>query len=238
MFFTLNSSSYLKVEAMTEIISDTKMRNKVKVYKNRRHAGTVLSKHLEEFRDSNAIVLAVPACGVPVAHEISYNLNLPMDLVITRKLHIPWNPEAGFGAVTWSGEVMINQSLLQELRLSDDQILHIIEEEKEAIERRMKLFRGDTPLPVLDGRQVILVDDGLASGFTMMATAKVLLKKELRQLIVAIPTGSPDAISRVQPYTDIIICPNIRHSYFFAVASAYEHWYDLSDEDVLELLEK
>lgn len=223
---------------MTEIISDTMLRNKVQVYKDRRHAGTVLSKHLEEFYNSNAIVLAIPAGGVPVAHGISTNLNLPMDIVITRKLHIPWNPEAGFGAVTWSGEVMINQPLLQELRLSENQVINIIEEEKKAIERRMKLFRGDTSPPLLAGRQVILVDDGLASGFTMMATAKVLRKKELRQLIVAIPTGSPDAISRVQPYTDIIICPNIRHGYFFAVASAYEHWYDLSDEDVLELLEK
>jgi predicted phosphoribosyltransferase len=223
---------------MSEIISDTKMRNKTKVYQDRRHAGTILSKYLEKFCDSDAIVLAVPAGGVPVANEISNNLNLPMDLVITRKLHIPWNPEAGFGAVTWSGEIMINQLLLQDLRLSENQVLHIIEEEREAIKRRMKLFRGDTPPPKLAGRQVILVDDGLASGFTMTITAKVLRKKELKQLIVAVPTGSPDSLGRVQPYTDIIICPNIRHGYFFAVASAYEHWYDLTDEDVLELLEK
>jgi len=172
-----------------------------------------------------------------VAAKIAFRLKLPLEVAITRKLHVPWNPEAGFGAVTWNDIVEVNQSLANQLGLSKTQIEKVIKEEKEVIKQRRKLY-GKEEFSDLERKHPIIVDDGLASGFSMLTTAKAVERYKPSSITVAIPTAPLSSIELVEPHVDEIFCLNIRTGRYFAVASAYENWYDLSDEEVLGYLEK
>ncbi|VUT26750.1 MAG: Phosphoribosyl transferase domain protein [Candidatus Methanolliviera sp. GoM_asphalt] len=143
---------------MAEIIEDRSLRNKISVFRDRSHAGELLSEWLEDYREKDACVLAIPAGGVPVGVEISKRLNLPLDLAVVRKIHIPWNREAGFGAMAWDGIILLNEDLVKHLELSKKEIDDCITEEREEIEERMKLF-GCGKFPDIGGKRVILVDD-------------------------------------------------------------------------------
>jgi putative phosphoribosyl transferase len=224
---------------MTEIVDEPDFRNKLHVFDDRYHAGELLAKKLEAYKDrKDAYILAIPAGGVQVAFIIAKRLRIPLDLVITRKLHIPWNREAGFGAVSWDGTLFLNELLLAALRLTRDELDRCVVEEKEVIRRRMEKFRGDTPFPDLKNKTVFIVDDGLASGFSMLTTLKTIEQMGARERIVAVPTAPISAIDLIKSSADKIICLNIRSGPVFAVADAYREWYDLEDEDVLDLLKR
>jgi predicted phosphoribosyltransferase len=198
----------------------------------------MLAKYLKEYKErKDVIILAIPAGGVPVAIQISKNLKVQLDFAVTRKLHIPWNKEAGFGAVSWDGTTILNGSLVNSLGLSNKDIRRCVREEKEIIYTRLKKFRGNVPFPDLEGKTVIVVDDGLASGFSMLVTVKTLRKKA-RFIVVAVPTAPISAINLLKPYVDKIVCLNIRSGAYFAVAEAFKEWHDLNDEDVIHLIEK
>jgi predicted phosphoribosyltransferase len=223
---------------MAKILEDKKYRDKTRVFKNREHAGKLLAERLRDYKeDPDSLVIAIPAGGVPVAYMIATQLNLPIEVAITRKLHVPWNPEAGFGAVTWNNIVEVNKPLANQLALPPSQIDEIIDKEKEIIKKRRSLY-GREEFPDLEGKHPILVDDGLASGFSMMTTVKAVKEYKTSSISVAIPTAPLSSIQRVAPLVDEIYCLNIRTGMFFAVASAYEKWYDLTDEEVLEYLTK
>jgi len=223
---------------MSEIIEDEEYRDKTRVFKDRRHAGKLLAERLRDYQgDPDSIVIAIPAGGVPVAYMIANQLNLPLEVAITRKLHVPWNPEAGFGAVTWNNIVEVNKPLANQLGLSPSQIAQVIEKEREMIKKRRNFYDREE-FPDLEGKHPILVDDGLASGFSMMTTAKAVKVYKPSSITVAVPTAPLSSINRVAPLVDEIYCLNIRTGMFFAVASAYEIWYDLTDEEVLEYLRK
>ena len=222
---------------MVELVENSELREKIHVFNDRSHAGELLAKLLKEYQGrTDVIILAIPAGGVPVALQVSKKLGAPLDLAVTRKLHVPWNREAGFGAVSWDGSVIVNKPLVDSLGLSNEEINRCVEEEKQIIYSRLKKFRGTVPFPVLEGKVVIVVDDGLASGFSMLATVKTLRNKT-RWVVVAVPTAPVSAINLLKPYVDQIVCLNIRSEPFFAVAEAYKDWYDLDDEDVMHLLE-
>lgn len=221
---------------MVEIIEDNLLRNQIHVFTNRTNAGEVLATFLKKYENKkDAIILAIPAGGVPVAIQISKKLNIIWDLILTRKLHIPWNKEAGFGAVSWEGTTILNKPLVDSLGLTAEEINSVIENEKKIILNRLRKFRGNKPFPVLDNKIVIVVDDGLASGFSMLVTVKTL-KQKVRKIVVAIPTAPISAIRLISSYADEIVCPNIRSGPFFAVAESYKIWFDLTDNDILELL--
>jgi putative phosphoribosyl transferase len=213
-------------------------RNREFVFKNRTEAGKVLGLMLApEYGDAkDVMVLAVPSGGVPVALKVSERLKCPMDLVIVRKLQIPGNPEAGFGALTGEGAEFINEKLLADLGLSREQVENEKGTVRAELERRNRLFRGGKPFPDLENKRVILVDDGLASGYTMMATLFDVLKKKAAGAAVAVPTAPLDSIRRIENAADDIFCANIREGPFFAVAGAYEQWHDLTREEVINLL--
>jgi predicted phosphoribosyltransferase len=181
-------------------------------------------------------VLAIPAGGVPVAAQVAAKLKVPWDLVLTRKLHVPWNREAGFGAVAWDGSLLLNEPLAASLRLTGDEINQCIAEERAVIAARSQAFRGSRPFPDLTEKTVIVVDDGVASGFSMLTTILALKKHTIAELIVAVPTAPRSAIERIQPHVTKIVCLNIRSGFSFAVADAYRIWYDLSDREVRALL--
>ena len=222
-----------------KIIEDPAFRERVFVFRDRVEAGKLLAEKLREYSGKgNVIVLAVPAGGVPVGYAVAKELAVPMDVVVVRKVQIPWNTEAGFGAVTWDGEMVLNEPLVEQLGLTREEIEGSISKTRRVIRERLRKFRGDKPMPHLRDKVVILVDDGLASGFTMLAAARSARKRTPEKIIVAVPTASLGAVELLAPEVDEIVCLNIRSGPSFAVADAYENWYDLTDEEVIRILEK
>ena len=213
------------------------LRNRRHVFKDREAAGRVLSRMLEQYRNSNAIVFAIPAGGVAVAVPLARELGLPLDVAVVSKITLPWNPEAGYGAVAFDGTVRLNEELLSHFRLSEGQIRAGIIRTKEKVSRRVALLRRDRPLPDFK-RPVLLVDDGLASGFTLLTAIEALRKQGCGELVLAVPTAHEESLSRVMDEVDAVYCPNIRGGLSFAVADAYEQWRDLSEEEIITLLKK
>mgnify|MGYP001073676751 CR=1 FL=1 len=184
----------------------------------------------------NTIVLAIPNGGVAVGYEVSKSLNIDFDVIVCRKVQIPWNPEAGYGSVAPDGSCFLNKKLVLALRLSDRIIQQNIQKTIEQIKKRIEKYRGKKPFPELKDKIVILVDDGLASGFTMLASIEFVKKKKPKKIIVAVPTASGSAYQLVRPEIDKLVALDLRYAYPFAVADAYENWYDVSDKEVLQYL--
>lgn len=222
---------------MDNLIEDAGLKGKKRVFADREDAGRRLASLLEGVADPKGLVLAIPAGGVPVACAVARECRLPLDVLIVRKLQIPDNPEAGFGAIGPDGEVLLNERIVDDLRLSQKEIQAQVSETQRVLQSREKVFRRGRPQPELKDRQVILVDDGLASGYTMMAAVDFARHKEARQVIVAVPTASQRTIHFLQPAADVLVCPNVRGGPVFAVADAYQEWYDLGDEEVVALLD-
>jgi putative phosphoribosyl transferase len=222
-----------------KVIDEPAYRERTFIFRDRTHAGQLLAEKLSScLTEQNALLLAVPAGGVPVACTVGQKLGLQVEVVVVRKTQIPWNTEAGFGAISWDGEVVLNEYLVAQLRLTEATIQHSILATKRIIDERLKRFRRNRPLPDLKGKTVILVDDGLASGFTMLAAVKSARKANPARIIVAVPTASLGAVELLSPEVDELICLNIRSGPVFAVADAYRNWYDLTDDEVMEFLEK
>ncbi|MDP2754589.1 MAG: phosphoribosyltransferase family protein [Nitrospirota bacterium] len=208
------------------------------VFEDRKEAGRLLAENLIKYKGSDSIVFGIPSGGVPIASEIANALNLPMDLIIVRMIQIPYNPEAGFGAMGPDGGIILNEILLDQLRLTEDEIKTQIKKTMDVIKKRNQLFRVEKPFPSLKGKIAIIVDDGLASGFTMLAAIKFIKTKAPRKIVVAVPTASKKTIDFILPEIDELICLNVRRRFPFAVADAYRNWYDLTDEEVLDTIKK
>ncbi len=219
-----------------DVVQDFYLRDRGKVFRDRREAGGALAESLSDYASSDALVMAIPSGGVPVAVEISRMLQLSLDVIVVRKVQLPEDPEAGFGAVGPDGAVVLNEYLMEATRMS-----HVVKEEqiakaRRAVAFREHFFRSDQPYPDLDGKVVILVDDGLASGYTMLAAISFVRSKGARKVVVAVPTGSERAVELVQERADEVHCLNIRGGPIFAVADAYKNWYDVSEEEALAIL--
>jgi putative phosphoribosyl transferase len=222
-----------------EIIDNPAFRGRVSIFKDRFEAGKLLADELREYTGNrNVIVLAVPAGGVPVGYEVAKELAVPMDVVVVRKVQIPWVPEAGFGAVTWDGKVFLNKGLVERLGLTEEDIQTAVIETKRNIQDRLQKFRGNKPMPRLAGQVVILVDDGLASGFTMLVATRSVGDKAPQKIVVAVPTASLGAVELLTSEVNQIVCLNIRSGSSFAVADAYVNWHDLTDEEVQKILKE
>jgi putative phosphoribosyl transferase len=221
---------------MGQIIEDKNLHNKSFVFEDRTDAGKGLSQFLAEYKGSDSIVLSIPSGGVPVGKELREALSLPLDLLIVRKIQIPWNPEAGFGAINLDGYVVFNEPLLHSLELPENVIDVQIEKTKDIVKKRNELFRKNRPFPSLKNKTTIIVDDGLASGYTMIAATEFVKKRNPSKIIIAVPTGSYGTVKKISPVVDYLYCLNIREGYPYAVAEAYRNWYDLSDKEVLIIL--
>lgn len=218
------------------IIEDPKLRNRSLVFLDRDDAGLRLAQALEKFRGKDAIVLAIPSGGVPVGLAVSSRLELPFDLLVIRKIPVPGNPESGFGAVSLEGDLVLNEPMVRMLGLSQAEIEDLAEPVKKELETRNRVFRESRPWPNIEGRIVIIVDDGLASGYTMMTTVRAVQRRMPSQVVVAVPTAAASTIRQLAAEVDLIVCLNVRSGYSFAVADAYRNWNDLEREEVVSLL--
>jgi len=212
------------------------LRGKVRVFPQRADAGRVLGGMLASLRGTPSIVLAIPAGGVPVGAALAQELELPFDLAVVSKITLPWNTEAGYGAVAFDGLVLLNRPLLAQLPLGEEEVAEGIAATRHKVERRLADLRGDRPFPDLSDRTAILVDDGLASGFTMQAAVQAVRQAGASRVLVAAPTGHDHAVQSLSELVDELYCANIRFGSRFAVADAYEHWYDVPDAELKAIL--
>ena len=222
---------------MGSLVEDRRLRDKRYVFADRRDAGKLLSGNLLKYKGTDALILAIPSGGVPVATEIAKAIDRPMDLIIVRKLQIPFNPEAGFGAMGPDGEVILNEMLLSQLTLTGEAINVVIRATEKVIRKRNEIFRRGKSFPQCKDKCVIIVDDGLASGFTMLAAIRFIKRLEPSRVVVAVPTASERTLEAILPEVDELLCLNVRTGFSFAVADAYRNWYDLTDREVLSILE-
>lgn len=182
------------------------------------------------------VVLGIPRGGIPVGYHLAQELGGEFDVVVARKLPIPHNPEAGFGAVAPDGSLYLNEELLHHLRLSEEQIRAIASRVLVEVRRRVRIYRGDRPFPDLSGKNVVLTDDGLATGYTMIAAVEMVRKMGPASVGVAVPVSPEHTARRVRPLVDHFHCLHISDRYPFAVASFYEDFHDLTDDEVLSYL--
>jgi predicted phosphoribosyltransferase len=229
---------FVKEVTMTaEIIENPLWRNREQLYSDRREAGQLLATYAQPYCSRDGIVLAIPAGGVPIGLEIAQALGVAFDLILIRKMPIPGNTEAGFGAISLEGDEILNSALVRQLGLTRQRIDEIKKPVMQDLQERGLYFRGRRPLPELKNKDALLVDDGLASGSSMSVAAEVVSRKKPARIIIAVPTAPAATVDSLREKADMIICPNIRAGFPFAVASAYRQWYDLDRQEAAELLE-
>jgi len=220
------------------IVDLAELRDRVNVFRDRTHAGKILAGMLDSYRNTDAVVLGIPAGGVPVAAALANHINLLLDVLVVSKITLPWNTETGYGAVAFDGTVRLNDKLLPRLGLSEEEIQEGIEKTLQKVNNRVKSLRSERAFPDLSKQPVILVDDGLASGFTLLVGVEALRKARAGKIMVAVPTGHWDSVQMMAHQVEAVYCPNIRQGWSFAVADAYERWSDVSDEEVVEAIKK
>ncbi len=202
------------------------------LFENRDDAGRQLATRLSEHKGKSVVVLAIPNGGVPIGLQIARALEADFDVVISRKIPLPLNPEAGFGAVADDGSVILNEELVRRAGLTREQIDDLVSKVRGDIRQRSLLYRKDRPLAILNKKTVIIVDDGLASGFTMKAAVESVRRHRPREIVVAVPVASASAMRELEGIVDKIVTIALGSRQTFAVADFYRHWYDVSDDDV------
>ena len=213
-------------------------REQTRVFRDRVHAGDVLARMLNSYKQDVQMVLGIPAGGVPVGVVVAKTLNVPFDVAVVSKITLPWNTEAGYGAVAFDGTVRLNKPLTARIGLSEAEIQTGIEKTTAKVNRRMAKLRKNRPFPVLTEHYTLFVDDGLASGFTMLVAIEALKKAGADHIIVAVPTAHKESLNAIITKVDAVFCPNIRSGLRYAVADAYERWSDVDESEVLNNLEQ
>lgn len=207
-------------------------------YLDRYDAGHVLAKYLGEYTNkSNVIALALPRGGVPVAYEVASALSIPLDIFIVRKLGVPGHEELAMGAIASGGTVVFNEPLMDQLNLDESSVNSVLQAEKKELQRRENLYRGNRPSPELRDKTILLIDDGIATGSTMLAAIKALRKHKPASIIVAVPVAERSICDEMESLVEGVVCP-LRPVNFYAVGLWYEDFSQTSDDDVIELLDK
>jgi predicted phosphoribosyltransferase len=206
------------------------------IFDNRFDAGRQLASKLGEYRKQPVIVLAIPNGGVPVALQVALALKADLDLVISRKIPIPLRPEGGFGAIADDGTTILNQEVLKKIGLSEQQINYQVGKVRTEIQQRSLLYRGSRRLSVVADKIAIIVDDGLASGFTMLAAVESVRRRQPKQIVVAVPAASATAVKQVEKTADRVVTVVTAFVPKFYVSDFYRYWHVLSDEEGLKCL--
>lgn len=207
-----------------------------RIYEDRRDAGRALVPEIERCALQDPIVLGLPRGGIPVAQEIAAAIDAPLDVLVVRKLGVPFQPELAFGAIA-SGQVrVLNEELLAGIPVIEESLIEdIVAREEAELTRREKLYRGDRPYPELRDREVVVVDDGMATGATMRAAAQAVQSRDPAKLLIAVPTASADAVRSIADTVDQVICLDTPSPYF-AVGYYYRDFGQTTDDDVRGIL--
>jgi predicted phosphoribosyltransferase len=207
-------------------------------FRDRRDAGRRLAAKLTAYTDRpDVLVLALPRGGVPVAYEVAQALRAPLDVFLVRKLGVPGHEELAMGAIATGGVLVLNDEVVQGLRIPPHVIEAVAAQEQQELARRERLYRSDRPPPEVSGRTVILIDDGLATGATMRAAAAALRQQQPARLVIAVPIAAPSTCEELRDEADEIICA-VTPEPFYAVGLWYEDFSPTTDEEVRDLLRR
>ena len=205
-------------------------------YPDRREAGRELGQLLQKYADrDDVLVLALPRGGVPVAFEVARALGAPLDVFLVRKLGTPGHRELAMGAIASGGIKVVNDDVVRYLGISDEQIDAVAREEQQELERREAAYRTGRPLPTLENKVVILVDDGLATGSTMRAAVQAVKQQHPSRVIVAVPVGARETCDELGVSADEVLCGRTPTP-FTAVGQWYRNFDQTTDEEVRDLL--
>ncbi len=204
-------------------------------FADRREAGRRLGAALVRLATEQPVVVGLPRGGIPVAFEVAQALGAPLDVLVVRKLGCPWQPELGLGALGEGGIRLLNESLMRSAGVTRADLARVARREDAELQRRVQRYRGERgPIPVA-GRTVVVVDDGLATGFTARAGIEVLRHRGARRIVLAVPVAPADTLSELRPIADEVVCLHTPRT-FGAIGQFYDDFAQTSDEDVAGLL--
>lgn len=205
-------------------------------FRDRATAGARLAAPVRALSLADPVVLALPRGGVPVAFEVALSLGAPLDVMVARKMAVPEQPERGIGAVAEGGARVVDRGAVETLGLSPADIEALARQAAEELQRRVRRYRGERPLPGVAGRAVVLVDDGLATGVTAEAALTALRNSQVDRLVLAVPVAAPANLERMQSVADEVVCL-LAPDDFKAVGAWYENFRQTTDEEVVRLLD-
>ena len=206
-------------------------------FSDRHDAGRQLAERLADQDLVAPVVLALPRGGVPVAYEVAHRLGAPLDVVVARKIGAPWRPELGVGAIAEGGEPVFDPTILAAVGLRAEDLADTVARERAELERRVRRYRGDRPLPALRDRDTVVVDDGLATGVTARAALRALRQLQPRRLILAVPVCASQTVDLLADEADDALCLHAPAD-FMGVGQWYRDFSQTSDDTVVELLER
>jgi len=208
------------------------------MFNDRREAGILLAKMLGDYKDRKGVlVLALPRGGTATGFEIAVSLDAPLDVLIVRKIGFPFQPELAAGAISETGAVFLNRDLISMYGVPDQYIRTEILKQKKEIENRKGLYREGKGISGLEGKTVILVDDGVATGATIKAAIATLKEEKIKELVVALPVAPPETAKEIRRMSDVFICLETPED-FMAVGSYYSDFSQVTDEEVAGFLKK
>lgn len=206
------------------------------LFNDRHHAGELLAEKLAAYSGRQPLILAVPRGGVVVAKPVWDVIGGDFDLLIARKIGAPYQPELAIGATTGDGYIMLNNDLIARLNVSVDYIERSAKEAQAEIKRRLQLYRGVRPPVALDGRVVLLIDDGVATGFTLLSGLRSIRQKRPAELVLAVPVGPPDTLQMLKKEVDVLVCLEAP-LHFTAVGEFYRNFNQVSDDEVSAVMQ-
>jgi len=212
---------------------------KTMIFENRREAGRQLATALTKrgYKGENTLILGIPRGGLVVADEVAKALSAVLDVIIARKLRAPYQPELGIGAIVDGDHVLLNEGLVRAVGTGQDYLNREIAFQKEEIERRLRFYRNHWPAPEIAGKTVIVVDDGIATGYTFRASLESLRQRHPDRLVAAAPVAARESVEMLTSFADEIVCLNTPLS-FHAVGAWYQDFDQVSDEEAAVILRR
>jgi predicted phosphoribosyltransferase len=208
------------------------------VFENRYDAGRKLAEKLMEYSGQSVVVLGIPNGGVAVALGVALAVGSDFSLVISRKIPLPLSPEGGFGSVTDDGTLILNEAAVKRAGLTQQQINYQVSKVRANIKERSLLYHKDRPPLSINSRTVIIVDDGLASGYTMRAAIDSLRHRKPQKIIAAVPVGPQHVVNEISKVADRVVTCVVATGPVFYIADYYRHWHDITDSEVLSCLKE
>jgi len=205
-------------------------------YADRPEAGRRLARALAHLRDTDPVIVALPRGGIPVAREVADALDAPLDVLIVRKLGVPWHPEVAMGAIAEDGFRVLNDDVLRSTGVRAGSVARVEAAERAELARRIALLRGDRQRIPLTGRTTVIVDDGVATGATAEVACRAARAAGAARIVLAVPVASPDSVRRLSRVTDEVVCPWTSDA-LDSVGAAYRDFHQLGDDESARLLD-